>query len=287
MHELSRTHPLRHGRGGRFELDAARARRGARGGVPAPGGARLGARRTISRSSRPAAASPAPMPRRVSERAKQRGRDQLGTLGSAATTSSRCSVVDEVFDAAAAAAFGLRPDQVTVLIHTGSRGLGHQVCTDYVQRHGRGRCARYGITLPDRQLACAPLDSPEGQALLRGDVRRRQLRVGEPAGCSTHRVRRGLPARLGAGPAAAARLRRRAQHREARGARRASDSACTARAPRARSARAPETPARYRALGQPVFIPGSMGTASYVLVGHRRGAGAQLRRAPATARGGR
>jgi tRNA-splicing ligase RtcB (3'-phosphate/5'-hydroxy nucleic acid ligase) len=72
-------------------------------------------------------------------------------------------VVDEVFEPAAAAAFGLRQGQITVLIHTGSRGLGHQVCTDYVRQMDQAM-RRYGIQLPDRQLACAPLGSPEGQA---------------------------------------------------------------------------------------------------------------------------
>ena len=82
-----------------------------------------------------------------------------------ATTSSRCSASIEVFDDAAAAAFGLSERQVTVLIHSGSRGLGHQVCTDYV-RVMDSASQGFGITLPDRQLACAPLSSPQGRAYL-------------------------------------------------------------------------------------------------------------------------
>src|SRR6185369_12905919 len=84
----------------------------------------------------------------VSERAKQRGRDQLGTLGGG-NHFLEVQVVDELFDAAAAAAYGLWPGQIVVLIHTGSRGLGHQVCTDHL-RVMDGAMSRYGIELPDR-----------------------------------------------------------------------------------------------------------------------------------------
>jgi tRNA-splicing ligase RtcB len=73
--------------------------------------------------------------------------------------------VTEVFDPAVAAAFGLASGQVTVLIHTGSRGLGHQVCTDYVRLFD-AKLAQFGITLPDRQLSCAPASSAEGKAYL-------------------------------------------------------------------------------------------------------------------------
>src|SRR6185369_15419109 len=97
----------------------------------------------------------------VSERAKQRGHDQLGTLGGG-NHFLEVQRVDEIFDINAAAAFGLRGGQITVLIHTGSRGLGHQVCTDYVRVMDQAM-ARYAITVPDRQLACVPLSSPEGR----------------------------------------------------------------------------------------------------------------------------
>ena len=97
----------------------------------------------------------------VSQRAKTRGRDQLGTIGSG-NHFVEVQVVDEVSDAAVAAVYGLQHDQVVVLIHTGSRGLGHQVCTDYVRLMDQVM-PKYGITLPDRELACAPLRSAEGQ----------------------------------------------------------------------------------------------------------------------------
>src|SRR5204862_1578623 len=98
----------------------------------------------------------------VSARAKERGADQLGTLGSG-NHFIEVQVVAEIFDARAADAFGLFVDQIAILIHSGSRGLGHQVCTDHVRVMDRA-LARHGITLPDRQLACAPLSSPEGQS---------------------------------------------------------------------------------------------------------------------------
>src|SRR5262249_15913131 len=101
-------------------------------------------------------------PDQVSERAKQRGSDQLGTLGSG-NHFLEVQVVDEIFDEGAARTFGLAQGLVTVVIHTGSRGLGHQVCTDFVRRMDEAM-SRHHIVLPDRQLACAPIDSREGKA---------------------------------------------------------------------------------------------------------------------------
>ena len=103
-------------------------------------------------------------PPAVSQRARERGADQLGTLGSG-NHFLELQRVRAILDPAASMAFGLREDQVTMLIHSGSRGLGHQVCTDYVRRMDSA-LARYRIVLPDRQLACAPLSSPEGQSYL-------------------------------------------------------------------------------------------------------------------------
>src|SRR5919204_1597117 len=103
-------------------------------------------------------------PDAVSERAKQRGGGQLGTMGSG-NHFVEVQRVDTVFDAAAADAYGLREGQITVLIHSGSRGLGHQVCSDYVKRMD-AVLSRYGISLPDRQLSCAPASSPEGAEYL-------------------------------------------------------------------------------------------------------------------------
>ena len=97
----------------------------------------------------------------VSEAAKARGKDQLGTMG-AGNHFVEVGVVDEIFDAAEAARLGLKEGQITVLIHTGSRGLGHQIATDYIRLMMQAM-PKYGITLPDRELACAPFSSPEGQ----------------------------------------------------------------------------------------------------------------------------
>jgi tRNA-splicing ligase RtcB (3'-phosphate/5'-hydroxy nucleic acid ligase) len=98
-------------------------------------------------------------PDAVSPHARERGRRQLGSLGSG-NHFLELQVVDEVYDAEAAARFGIRRGQLAVMIHTGSRGVGHQVCTDYLKVTGAA-LKRYGISVPDRQLACVPLDSPE------------------------------------------------------------------------------------------------------------------------------
>jgi len=104
-------------------------------------------------------------PSAVSAQALDRGRRQLGTLGSG-NHFLEIQVVDEIFDERRASDLGVRSGQVTVMIHTGSRGLGHQVCTDYLKTTERA-LRRYGITVPDRQLACAPIDSEEAQGYLR------------------------------------------------------------------------------------------------------------------------
>ncbi len=100
-------------------------------------------------------------PSRVSERAKARGRDQLGTMG-AGNHFVEVGYVQQIFDRAMAERLGLIRDQVTVLIHTGSRGLGHQVATDYIRTMNRVMSG-YGISLPDRELACVPFESPEAR----------------------------------------------------------------------------------------------------------------------------
>ncbi|OGG57449.1 RNA-splicing ligase RtcB [Candidatus Kaiserbacteria bacterium RIFCSPHIGHO2_01_FULL_55_17] len=101
-------------------------------------------------------------PARVSERARARGVDQLGTIG-AGNHFVEVEYVSEIYDGAEAKRLGLSLDQVCILIHTGSRGLGHQVATDYIREMNLAM-PRYGIELPDRELACAPFKSPEGQA---------------------------------------------------------------------------------------------------------------------------
>src|SRR5437773_5002915 len=101
----------------------------------------------------------------VSARAKMRGKPQLGTLGSG-NHFLEVQYVDEIFDAATAARLNLAEGKIVLLIHTGSRGLGHQVCTDYVSQIDEAM-HRYELNLPDRQLACAPIHSPEGQRYLK------------------------------------------------------------------------------------------------------------------------
>ena len=103
-------------------------------------------------------------PRQVSDRAKQRGRSQLGTLGSG-NHFLEVQYVEKILESEIAEQFGLEQDQVVVLIHCGSRGLGHQVCTDYLKRMD-GAMRKHGITMPDRQLACVPANSAEGQEYL-------------------------------------------------------------------------------------------------------------------------
>ncbi len=103
-------------------------------------------------------------PAEVSQRALQRGRSQLGTLG-AGNHFMEVGVVEDIFDPEAAQIMGLESGCLTLMIHCGSRGFGHQVCSDYVQRF-QSAVKRYGIHLPDRELVCAPLDSPEGKSYL-------------------------------------------------------------------------------------------------------------------------
>ncbi len=207
----------------------------------------------------------------VSPEALRRGADQCGTLGSG-NHFAEVQVVDEIFDQAAAEALGLRAGHITVMIHSGSRGLGHQVCEDYI-RHLRAVPARHGIVLPDRQLVCAPVESPEGRQYLSA-----MRAAANFAWCNRQllatQVRRTLARFFG-------------QTAEALGLRQVYDVAhniakiethnvdgkprrlCVHRkgATRAFPKGHPELAERFRPLGQPVLIPGDMGRASYVLLG--------------------
>jgi tRNA-splicing ligase RtcB len=263
VHDISRTIPSGYGRSGQLVLDTdAIARvlaRGARELVEHMGAGVPEDLDVIESGGMLAGADPDA----VSERAYARGAGQLGTLGGG-NHFVEVGVVEMVFDAAAAAALGLHAGQITVLIHTGSRGLGHQVCSDFLARMDAVQ-ARYGIELPDRQLACAPLSSPEGQrylAAMRAAANfafaNRQL--------IAHRVR-GVFARHAH---TALRLIYDVGHNTAKIERHGERELCVHRkgATRAFGPSHAEIPARYRGVGQPVFIPGSMGTASYVLVGN-------------------
>jgi tRNA-splicing ligase RtcB (3'-phosphate/5'-hydroxy nucleic acid ligase) len=164
VHEISRRVPVGAGHGGALKLTGAAFDRVLLQGptvlLTAHGvGSEEDIEHTESRGCLPDAD-----PAAVSERARVRGSDQLGTLGSG-NHFLEAQRVAKILDPQTAESFGLSMNQVTVLIHSGSRGFGHQVCTDYV-RLMDAVLARYRITLPDRQLACAPLSSPEGQRYL-------------------------------------------------------------------------------------------------------------------------
>jgi tRNA-splicing ligase RtcB len=216
-------------------------------------------------------------PSKVSERARQRGSNQLGTLGSG-NHFLELDRVAEVYDAAAAEAFGLYEGQVAVQIHSGSRGLGYQVCDEFLAGLGP-RLATYGedyANLPDRQLACAPIASPAGRAYLGA------MAAAANFAWANRQVMTGLAVRalcralaLSEGDLGArllydvchnvakfeehvveGRARRVLVHRKG--------------ATRAFGPGDDRVPAPYRAVGQPVLIPGDMGRYSYVLAGTAR-----------------
>ncbi len=214
---------------------------------------------------------PGAQPDGVSRRALERGGDQCGTLGSG-NHFLEVQVVDEILDDAAAETMGLKKDLVCVMIHSGSRGLGYQVCDDALAAL-RKAPAKYGIDLPDRQLACAPVESPEGQEYL-GAMRaaanyawaNRQLLMwqtretfAEFFGRSWESLQMDLIYDV------AHNIAKMEQH-EVDGVRRL---LCVHRkgATRAFPPGHPDVPDRYQKIGQPVIIPGDMGRASWVLAG--------------------
>ncbi|MBN2024669.1 MAG: RtcB family protein [Pirellulales bacterium] len=210
-------------------------------------------------------------PDAVSDRAVARGGDQCGTLGSG-NHFLEIQVVDEIFDEAAAETLGVAEGMVCLMIHSGSRGLGYQVCDDAL-RDLRGAPARYGISLPDRQLACAPVESPEGRAYL-GAMRaaanyawaNRQLLMGQVREVLAEFFGQSWES-LGLG------LVYDVAHNIAKMEEHTVDgrvkTVCVHRkgATRAFPAGHADVPDQYRAIGQPVIIPGDMGRASWLLVG--------------------
>jgi tRNA-splicing ligase RtcB len=175
--------------------------------------------------------------------------------------------VASVFDQTAAEAYGLREDQVTVLIHSGSRGLGHQVCTDYV-RQMDGAMRRYGIELPDRQLACAPASSPEGRAYLGAMAAAANFAWANRQAIADG-VRSAVGRVLGREHGQHTQQIYDVAHNVAKLERYEGRDLLVHRkgATRAFPPASPEIPDAYRDVGQPVFIPGSMGTSSFVLAG--------------------
>ncbi|MFF0223927.1 RtcB family protein [Streptomyces sp. NPDC004629] len=203
----------------------------------------------------------------ISERALDRGARQVGSLGSA-NHFLEVQAVDVVYDETCARAFGLRPGLVCVMIHCGSRGLGHQICADHV-RAMDGVMRRYGIDVPDPQLACAPVDSPAGRAYLAAMAAaanyaraNRQLLADAARGAFREATGAGLD------------LLYDVSHNLARLERPTGEGGggpllCVHRkgATRALPPGHPELPDALRPFGQPVFVPGTMGTASYVMTG--------------------
>ena len=209
----------------------------------------------------------------VSDYAKNRGRDQVGTLGSG-NHFLEIQKVQELFDEKVAEAFGLFKDQIVIMIHCGSRGLGHQVCTDYL-RTMIPAMQRYEIKVPDREFACVPFNSPEGQRYFAAMASAANYAWANRQ-MIAHFVRKAWKSVLGekASPLVAlydvahniikkekylinGKETEVAVHRK--GATRAFPPGHS------------EIPKKYQLVGQPVLIPGSMGTASYVLVGTKEG----------------
>ena len=211
-------------------------------------------------------------PARVSGRAKQRGVPQLGTLGSG-NHFLEVAVVDQIHEEAIARDMGIdQIGQVMLLVHCGSRGLGHQTADDYI-RVMVNAMKKYGIELPDRQLACAPLDSQEGQNYLVA-MRCAANYAWANRQCITHWVRESFCEVLGKSEAdAGLELIYDVAHNIAKIEEHELDDKrvklCVHRkgATRAFPAGHPELPPQYAHIGQPVFIPGDMGRYSYVLVG--------------------
>jgi tRNA-splicing ligase RtcB len=268
--QLQRNCPHGVGRGGEFKLSSKEmaevVRQGARWALKRGYATEMDLERTEENGRIDGAD-----PDKIGPRAYERARDQLGTLG-AGNHFIEVDVVDEVFDETSAAAMGLFPGQIVAQIHCGSRGFGHQVCTDYVARFQKV-VHKYNIQLPDRELVCAPLSSPEGQdylAAMKGAANfafcNRQL--------LTHLIRRSFDDTL-RGKVANASLYQiydiahnmaKIEEHEVEGRRM---TVCVHRkgATRAFGPGSPVLPPVYRDIGQPVLVPGSMGTASWVLVG--------------------
>ena len=268
--QLQRDCPHGVGRGGEFELSRKEmeevVREGARWALKRGYATEMDLERT-EENGRIAGADPD----KIGPRAYERARDQLGTLG-AGNHFIEVDVVDEIFDETAAERMGLFRGQIVAQIHCGSRGFGHQVCTDYVARFQKV-VHKYNIQLPDRELVCAPLSSPEGQdylAAMKGAANfafcNRQL--------LTHLIRRSFDHALRGkidNPGVyqiydIAHNMAKIEEHEVNGKRM---TVCVHRkgATRAFGPGSPVLPDVYRDIGQPVLVPGSMGTASWVLVG--------------------
>jgi len=209
----------------------------------------------------------------VSGRAKNRGRDQVGTLGSG-NHFLEIQKVEEIFDEKVAEVFGLFNDQIVIMIHTGSRGLGHQVATDYIREFMK-LMEKYRIRVPDREFACVPFNSPEGQRGLAASAcaanyawANRQM--------IAHFVRKAWNSVLGERTSPLIPLYDVAHNIIKKEKYKINGKETEVAIHRKGATRAfppghSEIPEKYRQVGQPVLIPGSMGTASYIMVGTKEG----------------
>lgn len=270
VHELSRSIPAGVGRRGELRLSRKELDEVMTKGVPWVVGRGYGWQEDIEAIEDGGVLEGAD-PSLVSARAHERGFAQPGTLG-AGNHFAEVQRVEEIFDQEAAEAFGVFKDQLVVMLHSGSRGLGHQVCTEYIKITAAA-AARAGIYLPDRQLACAPIESPEGRdyyaamacAVNFARVNRQVM---------THLVRESFEYIL---KSSAEKIGMSVVYDVAHNVAKFEDHQvgdermrlCVHRKGATRSFPAghPDLPLRYQAAGQPVIIPGDMGRASYLLKG--------------------
>jgi len=213
-------------------------------------------------------------PAAVSKRARERGRPQLGTLG-AGNHFLEVDLVETIFDSKAAEAMNLEEGCLAVQIHCGSRGIGHQICTDFVQQF-QAVSRKYGISLPDRELVCAPLDSPEGRQYLAAMNCAANYAFANRH-ILAHQVRMAFEQVL-AGKVKNAYLQQvydlahNIGKLETHSVNGKKQWVCVHRkgATRAFGPGSEGIPSEYQKSGQPVLVPGSMGTASWVLAGTER-----------------
>ncbi len=270
MDELFRNVPAGVGRGGPYKFDNKELRRLMAEGVPFLKKRGLATPSDIDHTEAGGTLRGAE-PDYVSDRALTRGNDQCGTLG-AGNHFLEVQVVDQVFDPEAAQTMGLEKDQVCVMIHSGSRGLGYQVCDDAL-RELRHAPAKYGIQLPDRQLVCAPIESPEGKRYLGAMCAaanfawcNRQLLMQQARESFENIFGQGWD-RLGMSLVYDVAHNIAKFERHTTGGKERQVWVHRKGATRAFPAGHPEIPSMYRNIGQPVLIPGDMGRASWVLAG--------------------
>ncbi len=210
----------------------------------------------------------------VSDEAKNRGRGQVGTLGSG-NHFLEIQRVEEIFDEKVAEAFGLFKDQVIVMIHCGSRGLGHQVCTDYLREFIPLMERKYRIRVPDREFACVPFNSSEGQRCLAASAAAANYAWANRQMIAYY-VRKAWQTILGNKDNDLTALYDVAHNIIKREKYLINGKETEVVVHRKGATRAfppnhPEIPVKYRSVGQPVLIPGSMGTSSYILAGTENG----------------